>query len=81
MKNKGVLFLIGAIIGFIVGYIVFGQILGSQVSLSAIFDFSGGGMGKLGRSVVGVNAVQQKVFISTGVGAIAALVYSVMKKK
>lgn len=81
MKNKGLLIVIGAVLGFIVGYILFAKIMGSQVSLSAIFDFSGGSIGKFGRSVGGIKAIQQKVFISTGVGAVAGLVYSYLRKK
>lgn len=81
MKNKGVLIITGAILGLIVGYLVFGKQLGGYVSLSALFDFSGGDLGKFGRSVGGVKAIQQKVLISTVVGATAAYVYSIIKKK
>lgn len=81
MSKKIVIVLVGALIGFAFGYIVFAQIMGVQVGIAEIFSFSGGGIGKLSRSIVGVEAVQQKVFISTGVGAVLGLAYALLKKK
>jgi hypothetical protein len=81
MKNKVVFVLLGAVAGFAIGYLIFGKSLGSYVSLQTLFDFSGGELGNFGRSLVGIKAIQQKVFIFTGIGAVVALIYALARKK
>lgn len=81
MKKKAVMAMVGAIAGFLVGYLIFGKILGSYVSLSALFDFSGGTFGDVGRSIGGIKDIQQKVLVTTLVGAVGGFIYGTIKKK
>jgi hypothetical protein len=81
MKNKFAFVLLGAVVGFAIGYLIFGKSIGGYVNVLNLFDFSGGELGNFGRSLVGIKAIQQKVFLFTGIGACVALIYSLIKKK
>lgn len=81
MKNKVLIILVAAVLGFIVGYLIFGKFMGSYINISALFDFSGGDLGKFGRSVGGIKTIQQKVFLFTGIGAVTGFIYTKVKKK
>lgn len=81
MKNRFAFVLVGAVVGFAIGYLIYGKSLGSYVNVLNLFDFSGGELGNFGRSLVGIKAIQQKVFLFTGIGAGVALIYSLSKKK
>jgi len=81
MKNKAVVILLGAFVGLVFGYFIFGKVLGSYVNISALFDFSGGNLGRFGRSIGGIKAIQQKVLLTALGGAILGFLYSLLKKK
>jgi hypothetical protein len=82
MSNKVKFTIVFAIIGLVVGYLIFGRYgTGDFISLKQLFSFSGGDFGSFGRKIGGVKAIQQKVFLSGGVGAIAGFVFAYLKKK
>lgn len=82
MSNKVKFTLILATVGLVVGYLIFGKLgTGDYISLKSLFSFSGGDFGSFGRKMGGIKAIQQKVFLSGGIGAIVGFAYAYIKKK
>lgn len=82
MGTKVKMVVIFAVIGLVVGYVFFGRYgTGDFISLEQLFSFSGGDFGSFGRKIGGVKAIQQKVFLSGGVGAVAGFAIAYFKKK
>lgn len=80
MKRIIIYTLIFAVIGFVLGYLIFGRVSGEYIEIRAIFTSSENILESIGRSITGLKEIKQNILISGGVGAVAGLIISLVKK-